>query len=87
MRGAVLLGLVGSLVGLACAGHQEPGGAGAACYRDGDCKAGLICVADAAGTRLCSDDVSSLVGTVEAPPAPDGGTPVDPYDGGDPDAG
>jgi hypothetical protein len=88
MKGAVLVALVGSLAVLACAGHQEPGGAGTACYRDSDCKAGLVCVANTAGTRLCSDDVSGLVGSVEGPPPPeDAGMPADPYDGGEMDGG
>jgi hypothetical protein len=88
MKGALILALAAAFGALACAGHQEPGGAGTACYRDSDCKSGLICVANAAGSRVCSDDVSGLVGSVEGPPAPeDGGMPADPYDGGDPDGG
>jgi len=48
------------------------------CYRDEDCKIGLVCVATPApsGPRVCSNDVTSLASTVEAPPA-DAGTPVD----------
>ena len=94
MKGALLVGLVGGFVLPGCAGHQEPGGAGAACYRDSDCQSGLVCVANAAGSRVCSDDVSGLVGSVEGPPPPpdagmpveDAGMPMDP-DAGDPDAG
>jgi hypothetical protein len=94
MKRALRVGLFGfALVG--CAGAQEPGDAGATCYRDGDCKAGLVCVANSAGDRVCSDDVSGLVGSVEGPPPPedagaevdDAAPPADPYDGGDADAG
>jgi hypothetical protein len=53
----------------ACGGPQEPGGAGDECYRDADCKAGLVCVRATSGSqRHCSNDVSSLVGMVEGPP-------------------
>jgi hypothetical protein len=95
MKGALLVGLIGGFTLVGCAGPQEPGGAGATCYRDSDCQAGLVCVANMAGSRVCSDDVSDLVGQVEGPPAPeDAGTavddaaaPMEPYDGGDTDAG
>jgi hypothetical protein len=95
MKGALLVGLIGGFTLLGCAGHQEPGAAGTACYRDSDCQAGLVCVANATGSRVCSDDVAGLVGSVEGPPAPedagmpvdDAAAPMDPYDGGDPDAG
>jgi len=63
---------------MACAGHQEPGGPGADCYRDSDCRAGLVCVADPTGARACSDDVSGLVSNVDGPPPPaDAGTTDD----------
>jgi hypothetical protein len=86
MTRALRVGLLAfALVG--CAGAQEPGGAGSACYRDSDCQAGLVCVANSAGARVCSDDVSGLVGSVEGPPAPeDAGVPADDA-AVDPDAG
>lgn len=88
MKGALLVGLAGAFAVLSCAGHQEPGGAGTACYRDSDCQAGLICVQNQAGSRVCSDDVSGLVGSVEGPPPPeDAGMTADPDAGVDPDAG
>jgi len=69
--------LIAMSVGLgACAGKQDPAGAGEDCYRDQDCKSGLVCVANAAGSRVCSADVTSLKSTVDGPPA-DAGTPVD----------
>ena len=71
MKRALLVGLLGGAVVFGCAGAQEPGGAGTACYRDSDCQAGLVCVANEAGARVCSDDVSGLVGQVEGPPAPE----------------
>ena len=53
----------------ACGGPQEPGGVGDECYRDADCKSGLVCVrAPNGAARSCSNDVSSLVGMVEGPP-------------------
>jgi hypothetical protein len=51
----------------ACGGPQEPGAAGDECYRDADCKAGLVCV-PAGSRRSCSNDVSGLVSMVEGPP-------------------
>lgn len=51
----------------ACGGPQEPGAAGDECYRDADCKAGLVCVPDGS-RRSCSNDVSGLVSRVEGPP-------------------
>lgn len=78
MKGALLVGLSWGVLVTGCAGAQEPGGAGAACYRDSDCQAGLVCVANTAGERVCSDDVSGLVGSVDGPPPPeDAGMPVD----------
>lgn len=53
----------------ACGGPQEPGGAGDDCYRDADCKSGLVCVQiPNENRRSCSNDVSSLVDMVEGPP-------------------
>lgn len=63
--GMTLAGLVYG----ACGGPHEPGGAGDECYRDADCKSGLVCVRAATGNqRHCSNDVSSLVGMVDGPP-------------------
>jgi hypothetical protein len=60
---------------LACAGKQEPGGMGQDCYRDEDCKIGLICVPDAAGkNRKCGNDVKGLESMVDGPP--DAGVPA-----------
>lgn len=75
---------------VACGGNQEDGAAGSDCYRDADCKAGLVCVANAAGARVCSNDTTPLVSQVEGPPAPPeevasedaGADPVDAPDGG-----
>lgn len=67
--GVVLFGAAGGLVA-GCAGKQDAAGAGQACYRDEDCKAGLVCVADSGGNRVCSNDVSSLASTVDGPPPP-----------------
>lgn len=65
-------GFVGVVVVLAvfgCAGKQDPAGSGQDCYRDDDCKDGLVCVANAAGNRVCSNQVTSLASQVQGPPA------------------
>jgi hypothetical protein len=65
-----------SLIALGCAGSKEPGGPGEDCYRDEDCKSGLVCVANMSGVRVCSNDVTSLVSMRPGPPAPeDAGAP------------
>ena len=70
---------------LGCAGKQDPAGIGKDCYRDEDCKPGLVCVANAANNRVCSNDVTGLASEVAGPPT-DGGAddaaPADPGDGG-----
>ena len=73
-----LSGMLFFLVAVGCAGKQSGGGPGEDCYRDEDCKVGLVCVATPApsGPRVCSKDVTSLASSVPAPP-PDAGTPVD----------
>lgn len=61
------------LVG-ACGGPQDPGKLGATCFRDDDCKAGLICVAPTGETdRVCSDDPTPLISNVDGPPVIDTG--------------
>lgn len=74
-----ILGL--AVLGLGCAGKNTGGEMGEDCYRDEDCKVGLVCVATPApaGPRVCSNDVRSLASSVEGPPAPppDAGTAVD----------
>jgi hypothetical protein len=61
-------GVVAVLALLGCAGKQDPAGAGQDCYRDDDCKDGLVCVANAAGNRVCSKDVTGLASEVQGPP-------------------
>jgi len=57
-----------------CGGPQEPAEEGEGCYRDADCKTGLVCVAAAgAKERTCSKDIGGLVSQVVQPP-PDAGT-------------
>lgn len=77
-RGWLLGGLALVSLGAGCAGKQTGGEMGEDCYRDEDCKVGLVCVATPApnGPRVCSNDVTSLAGSVPGPP-PDAGTPVD----------
>jgi hypothetical protein len=73
------------LSAFACGGPQEPGEEGETCYRDADCKVGLVCVPNG-NERNCSKDIGGLVSQVDRPP-PDAGTPMDdaggePVDGG-----
>ena len=88
VRVASVGGVVLLLSLVACGGPQEPAEEGENCYRDADCKAGLVCVAAAgAKERICSSDIGGLVSQVVQPP-PDAGTPTDdagaepPADGG-----
>ncbi|HEX6766401.1 MAG TPA: hypothetical protein VF103_13005 [Polyangiaceae bacterium] len=67
--------LVLGVVCAACGGPQEPADAGEDCYRDADCKPGLVCLGQG-NKRVCSRDVSGLISQVERPP-PDAGMPVD----------
>lgn len=69
-----------SVLVVACGGPQEPAEDGAACYRDADCRHGLVCVPTSGAARVCSKDVSGLVSTVEGPPPP-------PDAGADPEGG
>jgi len=71
-RAVLLVSAFGALAG--CAGKQQAAGMGEDCYRDDDCEIGLVCVADGAGNRVCTNDVSSLASSVEGPP-PDAGAP------------
>jgi hypothetical protein len=74
--GRGFVGLVSALALCACAGKQDAAGPGQDCYRDDDCKDGLVCVANAQGNRVCSKDVTSLASTVDGPPpAADAGPP------------
>lgn len=58
------------LIAAACGGPQKLGDAGATCFRDDDCTAGLICVAAEEGdiNRVCSDDPTPLISNVDGPP-------------------
>jgi hypothetical protein len=73
-RVGLVVAFLGATVG--CAGKQQAAARGEDCYRDDDCQVGLVCVADRAGNRVCSSDVSSLSSMVDGPP-PDAGTPTD----------
>ncbi|HVR19067.1 MAG TPA: hypothetical protein VMS65_05210 [Polyangiaceae bacterium] len=77
---------VGVVTAFACGGPQEPAEEGEDCYRDADCKLGLVCVPQGS-SRKCSDEIGGLISQVPQPP-PDAGMPVDdaggepPVDGG-----
>jgi len=66
--GSLLGALLAVLVVAACGGKQDPGNEGDDCYRDADCKPGLVCV-PAGETRKCSSDTTGLESSVEMPPA------------------
>lgn len=54
-----------------CGGPQELGGRDSECFRDDECEYGLICAIPAGGeTRVCTDDLSSLVPTPAVPATP-----------------
>lgn len=61
---AVLLcpALVVGAILAGCGGPQKGEGSGGECFRDADCKEGLVCV-----DGECSSDVDSLVSVVEGP--------------------
>jgi hypothetical protein len=52
---------------VACSSPPSLQGVGGRCFQVVDCKLGLVCVPQADGTRACSADLSSIVGT--GPPA------------------
>jgi hypothetical protein len=59
---------------IGCGGPQKLGEAGAKCFRDDDCVAGLICVIpDGKTARVCSADPTSIVSMVDGPPVAMGG--------------
>lgn len=59
---------------LGCGGPQDLGRAGAKCFRDDDCVAGLVCVAPAGKTaRVCSSDLTPIISMVDGPPVAQGG--------------
>ena len=57
------------LVAAGCGGPQKLGDAGATCFRDDDCNAGLICVAPTADDihRVCNSDATPLISMVKGP--------------------
>jgi hypothetical protein len=82
--------LVASVWLLGCGGKQEPADEGEDCYRDSDCKPGLVCVPAGDSARVCSSDLTGLESNVEAPPMPmppTAGTGGTDASGGDPTAG
>ena len=70
-RVVLFVGSGALLVAAACGGPQKLGDSGATCFRDDDCAPGLICVAPSATDlrRVCSNDPTPLISTVEGPPA------------------
>ena len=76
MRAATRAGfaVVVVLAAFGCGGPQEPAEEGEDCYRDADCKLGLVCVPQGS-SRTCSDEIGGLVSQVVGPPPPpDAGT-------------
>lgn len=57
------------LVPLACANETTLSGPGEECFAATDCQAGLVCVPQRSGSRLCSSDLTQ----VEGRPPPEAG--------------
>jgi hypothetical protein len=54
--------LLAVMVPLACSSETELSGPGAECFAATDCQAGLVCVPQRDGSRLCSNDLTQVVG-------------------------
>lgn len=73
-RAAVVIGSITvGLVVFACASQPSLSGPGEECFAATDCAAGLVCVPQRGGARLCSDDLSQVTGR----PPPEGGAPAE----------
>jgi hypothetical protein len=57
---------LGVIILVACAPEPSPVGAGEECFVASDCAPGLVCVPQRGGSRLCSSDLTQVVG--RAPP-------------------
>lgn len=84
-RAAVVLVplLLTVLVPLACSDETALSAAGEECFAATDCQAGLVCVPQRNGSRLCSSDLSQVEGRpppeagADAAEAGEGGPPVE----------
>ena len=50
------------VIPLACASDPEVVGAGGECFAASDCAPGLVCVPQRGGARVCSNDLTQVVG-------------------------
>ena len=50
------------VIPLACASDPEVVGAGGECFAASDCAPGLVCVPQRGGARVCSSDLTQVVG-------------------------
>ena len=71
-------GVVALLALLACGSESSPVGPGEECFVASDCVPGLVCVPQRGGARVCSNDLSQVVGR---PPPEGGGGETDGGDG------
>lgn len=54
--------MAGVLIVAACATKPAAAGAGDECFEATDCQAGLICVPQPSGARICSNDLTKVTG-------------------------
>lgn len=66
--------LLAVVVPLACSSETALSGPGEECFAATDCQAGLVCVPQRGGSRLCSNDLTQVVGR---PPPEAGAEDVD----------
>lgn len=64
VRAAVVLGplLLAIVVPLACSNTTTLSGPGEECFAATDCQPGFVCVPQRGGSRLCSNDLTQVVG-------------------------
>ncbi len=55
---AAFLGVCGAVA--ACGGPAKEGVQGATCFRASECSAGLVCIADATGAKVCTSDLTKV---------------------------
>lgn len=56
---AAFLGVCGAMAA-SCGGPAKEGVQGATCFRASECSAGLVCIADATGAKVCTSDLTRV---------------------------